>query len=362
MRSTKNTKFVPGIRSTAELAKRLDLSRWTISRFLNGHPGVHPVTAARIQAAIEELGFTPNPLAQGLKTGRTKIVGICLPEIEGPYLAQKLDFLRKALSKEGYQVMAGMTHGDLREEVTILNRFRVLRAAGVILVASRFTPDNLSLRRFQETQTPLILLDPLMYPLEDSIHVDRSVGMKEAVEHLFDLGHQYITALGIGNSDLYSASRQRGIEAAYEERGWDPAKFVRHIPLPTPATTYYEMGRRSAPWVWNPAAKNHPDRATAILAWNDRVAIGLLDGLREMGVRIPEDLSVIGYDNMEVSAFTSPPLTTIDARPDELVRLATEHLLAHIRQDDTLPTLTHSISTRLIIRGSTAAPAPRVRG
>ena len=359
MGSTKNTKFGPGIRSTAELAKKLDLSRWTISRFLNGHPGVHPVTAARIQAAIEEHGFTPNPLAQGLKTGRTKIIGICLPEIEGPYLAQKLDFLRQALAKEGYQVMAGMTHGDLREEVTLLNRFRVLRAAGVILVASRFTPDNLSLRRFQETQTPLILLDPLMVPLQDSIRVDRSVGMKEAVRHLFDLGHQYITALGIGNSDLYSTSRQKGIEAAYAERGLDPAKFLRHIPLPSNYTTYYELGRRSAPWVWNPSAKNQPDRPTAILAWNDRVAIGLLDGLREMGVRVPEDLSVIGYDNMEVSAFTSPPLTTIDARPDELVQTATERLLALIGREPATATLPDTISTRLIVRGSTGAAPSR---
>lgn len=355
MGSPKNTKFVPGIRSTAELAKKLNLSRWTISRFLNGHPGVHPVTAARIQAAIEELGFTPNPLAQGLKTGRTKIVGICLPEIEGPNLAQKLDFLRKALSEEGYQVMAGMTHGDLREEVTILNRFRVLRAAGVILVSSRFTPDNLSLRRFQETQTPLILLDPLAYPLQGSIRVDRSVGMQEAMRHLFDLGHRYVTALGIDSADLYGASRRRGIEAAYEERGWNPAQFLRHIPLPSPYTTYYEMGRQSAPEIWNASTKNQADRSTAVLTWNDRVAIGLLDGLREMDVRVPEDLSIIGYDNMEVSAFTSPPLTTIDAQPDELVRTATEHLLAHIRKEPLSPTTPDIISTQLIVRGSTAA-------
>lgn len=355
MGSTKNTKFVPGIRSTAELAKKLNLSRWTISRFLNGHPGVHPVTASRIQAAIEELGFTPNPLAQGLKTGRTKIIGICLPEIEGPYLAQKLDFLRKALAKEGYQVMAGMTHGDIREEVTILNRFRVLRAAGVILVASRFTPENLSLRRFQETQIPLILLDPLMVPLKDSIRADRSVGMKEAVQHLFDLGHRYITALGIGNSDLYSTSRKKGIEDTYVEHGLDPAKFLRHIPLPPDNTTYYELGRRSAPCVWNPSAKNQPDRPTAILAWNDRIAIGLLDGLRKMGVRVPEDLSIIGYDNMEVSAFTSPALTTIDAQPDKLVQIATEHLLALIGHQQTAATLPDMVATRLIIRGTTAA-------
>jgi DNA-binding LacI/PurR family transcriptional regulator len=356
MGSPKITKFVPGIRSTAELAKKLNLSRWTISRFLNGHPGVHPVTASRIQAAIEELGFTPNPLAQGLKTGRTKIIGICLPEIEGPYLAQKLDFLRKALSKEGYQVMAGMTHGDLREEVTILNRFRVLRAAGVILVASRFTPENLSLRRFQETRIPLILLDPLAYPLQDSIRVDRSVGMKEAVKHLLRLGHRHITALGIGNSDLNGASRRKGMEETLVEEGLDPATFLHHIPLPSPSSTYYEMGRLSAPLVWNKDQRNH---STAVLAWNDRVAIGLMDGLRAMDVRVPEDLSLIGYDNMEVSAFTSPALTTIDAQPDELVRTATEHLLAHIRQEPLDPMLPDLIATRLIIRGSTAAAPSR---
>jgi len=95
-----------------------------------------------------------------------------------------------------------------------------------------------------------------------------------------------------------------------------------------------------------------------VLAWNDRVAIGLLDGLREMGVNVPADLSIIGYDNMEVSAFTSPPLTTIDARPDELVQMATEHLLALIDHETATSKLPDTISTRLIIRGSTtAAPA-----
>ena len=90
------------ISSTAELAERLNLSRWTVSRVLNGHDGVRPETVARIQAAMSQYGFSPNALAQGLKTGHTNIIGICLPELEGLYLGQKLEFLRNALAANPY--------------------------------------------------------------------------------------------------------------------------------------------------------------------------------------------------------------------------------------------------------------------
>lgn len=346
MKSTKNTRA--DIRSTTDLATRLNLSRWTISRVLNGHSGVSEETQARVHAAMKELGFQPNSLARGLRKGTTNIIGICLPEIEGLYLGQKLEFLRQALAGAGFHAMAAITNGDLAEEAQALERFRNLRAAGVVSFASRLSVRDPHVHSFTDAGIPLVFVDPTDRPPKGSIGVDRSTGMCEAVKHLFSLGHHHIVALGLGPDGHYSGDRVRGIARAYAARGWDAAQCVRHMPLLLENASPYENGRASAKAVWNGDGR----RPTAVLTVNDRVAIGLIDGLRDLGVRVPEDLSLIGYDAMEVGAYLSPRLTTIDARPDELIAAATEHLLRSIQGEPAtgVPVL---IPTRLLIRAST---------
>lgn len=358
MRSTKNEKRSAPVHSTLELARRLGLSRWTVSRVLNGHDGVHPDTASRVREAMRELGFSPNPLAQGLRKGRTNIVGVCLPEIEGFYLSQKLEFLRRSLAAHGYHVMVAMTNGDIQEEAEALSRFRVLRAAGVILFASQLAANSEPVRQIQDAQIPLVMVDPVTGLSAESVCVDRAVGMREAVHHLFELGHRHIATLGIWDRNMYGRRRLEAVANAYSERGWNPAEFVHRINL-TNANEgfYYEPGRKSAEEVCNfRIGSDKAKRPTAVLAVNDRVAIGLIDGLRTLGVRVPEDISVIGYDNMEVGAYLSPQLTTIDAHADALVAQTTARLLQQIRgsEEESEPAMI-SIPTRLIVRTSTAA-------
>lgn len=360
MKSTKIKTCSAMIQSTSDLAQCLNLSRWTISRVLNGHTGVALETTRRVRNAMRELGFSPNSLARGLRKGTTNIIGICIPEIEGLYLGQKMEFLRQALAAEGWHAMVAITNGERQEEGEALSRFRTLHAAGVILFASQLSPHSPPVRQFHETQVPLIFVDPMTRPPKGSLCVDRSTGMREAVLHLFDLGHRHITALGLTGESHYTRSRLKGIADAYEERGLNPIKLVRQIALPSCGGSFYEQGRASAALVWGKVAQKRP---TALLTVNDRVAIGVMEGLRELGVRVPEDLSIIGYDNMEVTAFLSPQLTTIDAKPDELVSKATERLLQCIRGNEKATESPIVISTRLLVRASTAvAPSGRRRG
>lgn len=359
MKSMKNVPFSTAIRSTSDLAKKLGLSRWTISRVINGHDGISPETVLRVREAMSEVGFSPNSLARGLRKGTTNIIGICIPEIEGLYLSQKLEFLRRALADEGQHVMVGITNGDRQEEAETLNRFCTLRAAGVILFASQLSANSPPVRQFRTTGIPLIFVDPLTRPPKGSLYVDRAAGMRDAVRHLFELGHRHIATLGFEPENRYSQTRLKGIMAAYEERGLDHDKFVWQVELVDPDGSYYEQGRNSAALLcreWG--GENRNVRPTAVLTLNDRVAIGLMDGFRELGIRVPEDISVIGYDNMEVGAFVSPQLTTIDAKPDELIRKATESLLAHIRGNHEAEPI--SICPRLLIRASTGA-APKTQ-
>ena len=354
MKSTKNMRTPGAIRSTSDLAKRLHLSRWTISRILNGHSGVAEETQVRVRKAMAELGFQPNSLARGLRKGTTSIIGICLPEIEGLYLGQKLEFLRQALTAEGCHVMAGITNGDSQEEAKALERFLNLRAAGVISFASHLTARTPQVRHFAEAGIPLVFVDPMVAPPKGSVCVDRSTGMHEALEHLFALGHRHIATLGIEPGGHYSRERLQSIASAYTTHGWDAGKFVHQAPLPTDGLSPYESGRASAEALWNDSP-----RPTAVLALNDRVAIGLMDGLRTLGVRVPEDLSLVGYDNMEVGAFLAPRLTTIDARPDALIAAATERLLQSIRGEEPggVPAI---IPTRLLVRDSTGPARKKI--
>jgi len=350
MASTKTSKSSAAIRSTSDLAKRLGLSRWTISGVLNGRGGISPETELRVKDAMCKLGFAPNSLARGLRKGTTNIIGVCIPEIEGFHLAQKLEFLRQALAAEGFHVMMGITNGNRQDEAETLERFRTLQTAGVISFASQLGADTVHIRQFQQTGIPLIFVDSMVKPPKGSLCVDRSIGMRDAVRHLFELGHRQIATLGLTTESRYSRSRLKGVAAAYEERGWNPEDFTHQVILPH-VESPYEAGRKSAALVWQQRARK-AHRPTAVLTLNDRVAIGLIDGLHALGVQVPKDLSVIGYDNMEVGAFMSPRLTTIDAQPDALVKHSTERLLQWIR--GTQQTEPVRIATRLHVRASTA--------
>jgi len=215
------------IQSTSDLAQCLNLSRWTISRVLNGHTGVALETTRRVRNAMRELGFSPNSLARGLRKGTTNIIGICIPEIEGLYLGQKMEFLRQALAAEGWHAMVAITNGERQEEGEALSRFRTLHAAGVILFASQLSPHSPPVRQFHETQVPLIFVDPMTRPPKGSLCVDRSTGMREAVLHLFDLGHRHITALGLGYWSLSSAVK-RNVKNAVSFIGSFEKAIVRY--------------------------------------------------------------------------------------------------------------------------------------
>lgn len=359
------------VHSMSELAKHLGLSRWTVSRVLNGHKGIHPDTAARVRDAIRELKFSPNPLAQGLRGGRTNLIGVCLPEIEEYHLGYKLESLRRALAPEGFHMMVAITNGDKREEADTLGRFRVLRAAGVVLIASRLAAGNVTIRQLREEGIPLVNVDPMAAPPRESFSVDRAAGMKEAVHHLLDLGHRSIAIAGISGQSRYSQARLEGVSAAFAERGLDAAQMaqtIRQLPLPEGNSrdadnfglSLYETGRRTAAAFCKngPVNTARPSRShpTAVLALNDRLAIGLIDGLRDLGLRVPQEVSVVGYDNMEAGAFFSPRLTTIDIRPDELIAHTTARLLHQIRNPGApLPAQPH-IASRLVVRASTGCP------
>ena len=363
MRSIENAKNIsssPAIRSTAELARQLGLSRWTVSRVINGHDGVHEDTVKRVRDAMRDSGFSPNPLAQGLRRGRTNIIGVCVPEIEDFYLGPKLEFLRRTVSEQGFHLMIGMTDGNPDTEIETLDHLRLLCVAGIISFASQLSPRNSAIARLQEAKIPLLLVDPMTPGTECGLGVDRASGMKEATRHLLDLGHRRFATLGFNSGSVYSCLRLAAIQEVLHSSKPKTKAMLQHLPLPE-GDSLYTAGREAAEAFRREKGKDLP---TAVLTINDRVAMGLIDGLRTLGLRVPEDISIIGYDNMEAGAFISPKLTTIDPSPDALMAQTATRLLRLIRNEGDSPDFPFRSPSRLIVRESTCkhpASLSRVR-
>jgi len=356
MASTKNPENfdeATPVRSTSELARRLGLSRWTVSRILNGHDGVHPETAERVRAAMREHSFSPSPLAQGLRRGRTNIIGVCVPEIEDYHLGPKLESLRLAISRKGLHPMIGMTGGEPATEAETLDHFRHLRVAGVVTFASRLPAKSAAIRHLKDSGIPLLRVDPMDASQRGGIGLDRAFGMKEATRHLLALGHRRLATIGIDSEGAYTAARFEAIRQVQQESSLQQRSQpdLLRIPLP-PCASYYQAGRDAARSL---LAIPDSARPTGLLVLNDRAAIGLIEGLRTAGRRVPEDFSVVGYDNMEAGAFFTPKLTTIDLRPEELIEKVSAHLLPMLDGEGELPPGGSRIRTRLIVRESTAS-------
>ncbi len=340
------------VASTAELARLLGLSRWTVSRVLNGHEGVHPETVERVRRAMQEHHFTPNPLAQGLRRGSTRIIGVCVPELDEFYLTDKLEALRQTLEAAGYHLLVSLAT-DEEAEATALDRFHDLRVAGIVVFATRLAGGHRTMLRLAKGAVPLVCVDPRTGDAPPgSLLVDRAHAMREAVEHLAALGHRRFALIGLSGEGRYTRERLAGAQEAL--RTLDLPEAVR-LPLPQ-AVSFYEagaiIGERLA------ASLGERRSPTAFLAVNDQVAIGLIRALGKAGLQVPECCSVIGYDRMEVGAYLSPPLTTIDPRPDALMNTCVEQLLAAMSTGTTTPA--QPLVARLLPRGTTG-PAPKER-
>lgn len=357
MRSTKNRSRERStgavIRSTHDLARQLGLSRWTVSRVINGHAGVHPDTARRVHAAMEQYRFSPNPLAKGLRHGKTSIIGVGVPEIDAFHLGPKLERLRCELEARGFYLMIGVRGSAAWQEVELLDRFRELCVAGMISFASSLGAGNRAVRRLAHAGVPLVMVDPrTASPPRSSVLLDRAAGMREATAHLLDLGHRRLATVGLFQGGFYSQQRLEGVRSTLLARGLDPERNLVHFAVNETAPSSYHAGYAAAEEML--CAWNRRDRPTGFLVINDQVATGMLKRFQEAAIDIPGEASIIGYDRMDLGEFLTPKLTTIDGQAATLMEAATARLLQAI--DGEAPergTVRTPIAARLVIRETT---------
>ncbi|NDV62131.1 LacI family transcriptional regulator [Puniceicoccales bacterium CK1056] len=334
------------VQGTAGLARHLGVSRWTISRVLNGHDGVKEETRKRVLAAVEDLGFEPNKLARGLRGVPSGLVGVSFPHLEAMVLAAKSQVIQQELKKAGYRAMFEMPEGDPDVEEAVVRHFLSINVDGIVLIGSTLEVDSPVFKEVKERGVGIVAVDPRHALPIPRVSLDRGKAMEIKLRHLHELGHKKIAVLGLSSDDMYQGIRKRGLRRAAGNLGLDFKKDLQFIDEPGYDQQNYKFGSLLARKVLE-MGKGGP---TALFCLNDRIAIGAMRGLQEAGKKIPQDYSIIGLDNLPETAWTNPPLTTVDQNIGKLMEKGQKALWT---RDKSLKPPHYKVEPILVVRKST---------
>jgi DNA-binding LacI/PurR family transcriptional regulator len=334
------------IEGTAALARHLGLSRWTVSRILNGHSGVKEETRQRVMKAVAELGFEPNKLARSLRGGRSGLIGVSFPYLEATVLAEKSRVLKNELAGDGYRGIFEISEGDPAAEADVIRHFLSISVDGVVLIASKLEPDDPIFEEVQKRGAGIVVVDSTNDLPVMRVQLDRQKAMAMVLEHLREMGHRRIALLGLGSDDMYRKDRTTGLKRACKALGLDFEKDLMFIDAEGFSWRDYSFGAELGKKVLA-LRKNQP---TALVCLNDCLAVGAMRVLQEGGKSIPGDYSVVGFDNTPESQWGFPSLTSVDQNISSLMKNARELLSASIEGSDRRM---RKVSPELVARGST---------
>ncbi|WP_402462365.1 DUF6807 family protein [Isoptericola aurantiacus] len=324
----------------ADVASAAGVSRATVSRVMNGRSTVDPAISARVQEAAIELNYRPSNVARSLSLGRTTTVALVVPDLGNPAFQQILRGVSSAAGEDGYRVLVADSAEDPATEAAIAREART-RCDALILVSPRM-PDS-ALDALLPDVTPAVVVNREVAGGAPSLVVDYTDAMLQVVEHLVSLGHRRIAYLAGPQASVSDAARRRGLA---ESCARHPELEV--VELPTGSDI--AAGHAAAPAVL-------ASRTTAAVAFNDLVSFGLLAALNEAGVAVPTDISVCGFDDIELARYATPGLTTVAVPQEDLGRHAWRELHAVIDNAAGAAETTR-FGVRLQERASTG-PVPR---
>ncbi|GAA2582383.1 LacI family DNA-binding transcriptional regulator [Winogradskya consettensis] len=335
------------VRSPAmtDVAKLAGVSHQTVSRVLNDHPNVREQTRLRVRAAIAELGYRPNSAARALVTGRSQLIGIVAQNstLYGP--ASLLAAFEQAAAEAGFAVSVGSVGRMDRESIAgAVERHLDQRVAGLVVIAPVASADD-ALDDMPD-DVPLVTIDGDPARSRALVTVDQAAGARQATELLLAAGHRTVWHVS-GPPDWYDAAgRADGWRSALEAAG---AEVPPVVAGEWSAASGYAAGRMLA----------RMPEVTAVFTANDHQALGLLRALSEHGRRVPDDVSVIGFDDVPEAEFFIPPLTTVRQAFDAVAQAGLELLLAQI-SDEAPPAEQIVIAPTLVARSSVGPPPHRV--
>ena len=332
-----------------DVARVAGVSIKTVSNVINDYPHVRPGTRDRVNEAIEQLDYRPNLSARGLRSGRTGVIGLAVPSLRENYFAELADAVIRAAEKRGLGVMVEQTSGQREAELRAVSTSRPRFLDGLL-----FSPVSLGQEDAEalSVDAPLVLLGERIFGgPTDHVTMHNMSAAQAAVEHLLEIGRRRIAIIGADPDNTHEANsanlRVKGYHRALEAAGIDidPA-LVR----PTPMSQWNRAGGAAATHL----LIQEGVQFDAVFALNDTLGLGVLRALREEGLRVPDDVAVIGFDNIDESKYSVPSMTTVDTGRDEIAAIAVDRLIERINEKgDRRPPETFNPPFRIVPREST---------
>ena len=326
-----------------DVAQRAQVSTTTVSHVVNRTRRVDPATAARVEAAIEELGYRPNALARSMRRGQTHTVGIVVPDIANPFFGHLARALEDAMFEAGYSAIICNSDGDRRKEAQYIDALLSRQVDGLLLIAASQSTEGM--HALLRTGRPVVIVDRELDDLDVSqVMVENRRGGYLAGRHLLELGHRDIGVVAGPGGLGTSARRLDGFRQALDEEGveLDPERVHRG--------DFRAASGRAATETW----LHSTSPPSAVFAENDLMAIGVLAAAHAAGLDVPSDLSVVGFDGIAFGADVTPPLTTIAQSISDVGATAVELLLERLQ--DAAPPRRVELPVALLVRGSSGAP------
>ncbi|TNM31193.1 LacI family DNA-binding transcriptional regulator [Streptomyces sedi] len=335
----------PSLRDVATLA---GVSVMTVSNVVRGAPNVSDATRQRVLETIERIGYVPNSSARNLRAGRSGAVSFAIPTIDNSYFAELARLLLDEAAALGWTVLIEQTKGDGELERRALAGYGPTPTDGLVFFPQALVADEVAA---QAAGRPLVLLgEQGDRGPGDVVIVDNEGAAREAVAHLLALGRRRVAAVGESPAAGTENSHRRiaGYRAALEEAG------VPFEPALAPRVDHYTRAE-GAEAVG--ALLDGPAPPDAVFAFNDMLAVGAVHAARERGLRVPEDLAVVGFDGTDEARYCNPPLTTVAPDKRGIAREAMRLLNERITRGDDLPYRTVRMGHELLVRGSSLAAA-----
>lgn len=337
-------------KTITDIANELGVSVSTVSKVINNRTGVGPELRKRICDYIEEVNYKPNVIAQSMIKGHTNMVGLVFGDVRNPFYSDLLYYIQRELGQHGYMVMAFNSDYDAAKEVEFINQAIQSRYAGLMLITAKGDLILRAINDIRAANMPLVLVNRTLKDFNGSfVSVDNFQAGYIAAKHLIELGHRRIAFI-TGNMES-SAGYQRyiGYKQALENYGFTFES--EHI---YKGDLKFETGVKIAEQYIQHLDVN----PTAVIICNDLMAMGFIDYSRKNGVKIPEQLSVISFDNITYSALYGMEMTTVDQHLQEMCTCAAKTLLQQIESPDNTEILRTMIEPTLVVRGTTAPYAP----
>lgn len=318
----------PAAVSLADVAERAGVSAKTVSNVVHGNPRMSARTRERVEAVIQELGYRPNLAARNLRRGRTGLIALAVPELHVPYFAELATYVIDAAQERGYTVLIDQTEQDRERELTLVAGTVARMVDGIILSPIAIRPEDLRDRR---DRTPIVLLGERVAPgTADHVAIDNTAAARLATEHLLGLGRRRIAAIGAQSTAPMTAGglRLTGYRSALRAAG---IRAAEELIVPTP--TFFRADGAAAMRI----LIERDARPDAVFCFSDLLALGALRVMHDHGVRVPDDVALLGFDDIEDGRYSIPRLTTIAPDKRAIAEEAVALLLQRIGGDESPP-------------------------